>query len=131
MLETLPAITPDNGHFWDAANRGVLALPTCRICLHIWYPPSALCPSCLSREVEFRETSGRGKVWSWIVMHRQYFREFPPPYVVLFVKLEEGPMMMSMLGSGVEYSMLRCDLPVQAVFERLSDGFSVLKFRPA
>lgn len=131
LPETLPAITSETRGFWDAANRGVLALPTCRRCGHTWYPPSSHCPSCLSRDVAFREVSGRGTVWSWIVMHRQYFRDFPPPYVVAFVKLEEGPMIMSAVASGVEPSALRCDLPVRAAFERLGDGLSLVKFRPA
>lgn len=129
--ETLPAITPENRGFWDAAERGVLALPACRSCGHVWYPPSSHCPSCLSRDVEFRETSGRGAVWSWIVMRRQYFAEFRPPYVVAFIKLEEGPMLMSAIASDVDASCLRCDLPVRAVFEKNPQGVPVPKFRPA
>lgn len=131
LPETFPAVTPENRGFWDAAERGRLALPTCRSCGHVWFPPASHCPSCLSRDIAFREASGRGTLWSWIVMHRQYFRDFPPPYVVLFVKLEEGPMIMSALASDVEPSALRCDLAVRAVFERLTQEVSILKFRPA
>jgi uncharacterized OB-fold protein len=64
-------------------------------------------------------------------MHRQYFPAFPPPYVVAFVQLDEGPMVMSTIASGVDLSVLRCNLPVRAVFERLSDEVSLLKFAPA
>jgi hypothetical protein len=39
-------------------------------------------------------------------------------------------MFMSTVASGVECSMLRCDLPVCAVFERLANEVSILKFRP-
>jgi len=60
-------------------------------------------------------------------MHRQYFRDFPPPYVVAYVRLEEGPMVVSTMVAGRE-GKLRCDLPVTAVFEALSDEVSVLKF---
>lgn len=127
---TLPTITPENRGFWKAASRGVLALPVCKRCAHTWYPPSSHCPACLSRDIEFRGASGRGTLWSWIVMHRQYFKDFPPPYVVAFVKLEEGPMLMSTLAAH-DPQALRCHLPLQATFERLSDEISILRFRPA
>ena len=127
---TLPSITPGNRGFWQAAARGVLALPACKRCSHTWYPPSSRCPACLSRDVEFREASGRGTLWSWVVMHKQYFEGFPPPYMVAFVKLEEGPMLMTTL-TGYDPQALRCDLPVRASFERLGDEVSILKFRPA
>lgn len=128
--ETLPAITPENRGFWEAADRGILALPTCRHCGHVWYPPSSHCPSCLSRNIEFGETSGCGTVWSWIVMHRQYFPEFPAPYVVIFVKLDAGPMLMSTIAADMDSSALRCDLPVRAVFEKNAQGVPLLRFRP-
>lgn len=126
---TLPAITPENRGFWEAASRGELVLPHCEDCAHTWFPPTSHCPSCLGRRVAFRRASGRGSLWSWIVMHRAYFRDFPPPYVVAFVRLEEGPMVVSTI-LGADRDDLRCDLPVEAVFEKLSDEVSVLKFAP-
>jgi uncharacterized OB-fold protein len=127
---SLPAITPVNRGFWEHARLGVLALPHCRSCNHVWYPPSSCCPVCLGTDVEFRAVSGRAKLWSWIVMHRQYLEDFPPPYVVAFVELEEGPMLMSAL-TNVAAEALRCDLPLQAVFDKLTDEIHLLKFEPA
>jgi uncharacterized OB-fold protein len=125
---TLPAITADNRGFWEAATRGVLALPHCKPCGRTWYPPTSRCPNCLSPDVEYRPVSGRGTLWSWVVMHREYFKDFPPPYVVAFVQLEEGPMVMSTVTTpGPE--ALRCGMAVSAVFEKLSEEVSVLKFR--
>ena len=126
---TLPTITAANQGFWDYARRGVLALPTCRACGHVWFPPSSSCPQCLSKNVEFRETSGRAKLWSWIVIHRQYFKDFPPPYLVAFVELETGPMLMSTL-TNVSPEQLRCDLPLKAMFEKLTDDVHILQFEP-
>jgi uncharacterized OB-fold protein len=127
---TLPAISAANQGFWDHARRGVLALPTCLACSHVWFPPSPSCPQCLSQSVEFRAASGRAKLWSWIVMHRQYFKDFPPPYLVAFVELEAGPMLMSTL-INVTPEQLRCDLALEAKFEKLSDELHILKFEPA
>ena len=126
---TLPAITSATRDFWEHARRGVLALPTCRGCAHVWFPPSSHCPRCLSKDVDFRATSGRAKLWSWIVMHRQYFKDFPPPYLVAFVELEEGPMLMTTLAN-VAADQLRCDLPLQAAFEKLTEDIHILQFAP-
>jgi len=127
---TLPAITATNQEFWNHAQRGVLALPACSDCGHVWYPPSAACPKCLSQQIRFRPTTGRAKLWSWVVIHRQYFKDFPPPYLVAFVELEAGPMLMSTLVN-VSPGQLRCDLPLSAKFERLAGDVHVLQFEPA
>jgi len=127
---TLPALTAANQAFWDSARRGVLSLPACGACGHVWFPPSPACPKCLSKNVGFRETSGRAKLWSWIVIHRQYFKDFPPPYLVAFVELESGPMLMSTLVK-VLPEQIRCDLPLKARFEKLSDEVHILQFEPA
>lgn len=126
----LPAITATNRGYWEAAARGVLALPHCRTCAHAWYPPSPRCPACLSTDTEFRSMSGRARLWSWTVIHRQYFPAFAPPYLVAFVQLEEGPMLMSSLAR-VRPEDLRCDLPLAAIFERPSETVPVLRFVPA
>jgi len=127
---TLPTITATNQEFWNHARRGVLALPACGECGHVWYPPSAACPKCLSQQINFRETTGRARLWSWVVIHRQYFKDFPPPYLVAFVELEAGPMLMSTLVN-ISPGQLRCDLPLKAKFERLADEVHVLQFEPA
>jgi uncharacterized OB-fold protein len=126
----LPAVTPANREFWRASTQGRLVLPHCRRCDHVWFPPSPRCPRCLGCDrVALREASGRGRLWSWIVMHRRYLPEFPPPYVVAFVELEEGPMLMSTIVDAPP-ERLRCDLPLQAVFEPATPEMAILKFRP-
>ncbi len=62
-------------------------------------------------------------------MHRQYFKDFAPPYLVAFVELEAGPMLMSTLAN-VSADELRCDLPLQARFETLTDEIHILQFEP-
>ena len=129
----LPALTPANREFWRASTQGRLALPHCRRCDHVWFPPTPRCPRCLGRDdVTVREASGRARLWSWIVMHRRYLPEFPPPYIVpyivAFVELEEGPMLISALVDAPA-ERLRCDMPLQAVFEPATPEMAILKFR--
>jgi uncharacterized OB-fold protein len=80
--------------------------------------------------VGFRPVSGYARLWSWVVFHRQYFKDFPAPYLVAYVKLDTGAMLMSTLVN-VAIEDLRCDMPLRAVFERLPNDLHILKFEPA
>jgi len=125
----LPAISYVNQAFWKATVNGRLALPHCRGCGHTWFPPSARCPQCLSVDVDSRQASGKGRLWSWIIMHRRYIKEFDPPYLVGFVELDEGPMLISTI-VGARPEQLVCDLPLEVVFEPATAEMSIVKFRP-
>ena len=74
---------------------------------------------------------GRGKVWSWIVMWQRYFPAFEPdlPYNVAYVELDEGPKLMTNLVD-VASEDIRCDMPVEVVFDEVTDEISLPKFRP-
>src|SRR5262245_16235319 len=99
IAKPLPATSKLNTPFWEGPQQGELRLQQCQDCGHRWFPPSTHCPNCLSRSYAWNPVSGRGKVWSWIVMHQRYFRGFEQdlPYVVAFIELEEGPMLMANL----------------------------------
>jgi len=126
---TLPAITSDSLPFWEGAKRGQLVLPNCERCGHVWHPPSLTCPQCLSTAVAFRSLSGRAKLWSWVVFRRQYFKDFPVPYLVAYVELDTGTMLMSTVVNAAA-EQLRCDMPLRAVFKRLPNDLYILLFEP-
>lgn len=128
----LPMLTKLSAPFWEGTKQGELRLQKCQECGEVWYPPAAHCPNCISRNYTWVTLSGRGKVWSWIVMHQRYFAEFADdiPYVVAFIELEEGPMLMSTLVD-IEREAIQCDLPVTVVFEDATEEMAVPKFRPA
>ena len=127
----LPRLTKLNRPYFEGAKQGELRLQLCGACGHRWFPPSSTCPKCLSPDYRWEAVSGRGRVWSWIVMHQQYFPSFKDdlPYNVAFIKLDEGPFMMSTL-VGVPKEAIRCDLPVQVTFEDATDEIAIPKFRP-
>ncbi len=128
----LPEVTRLTEPFWEGTKQGELRLQHCRECGGYWFPPSPLCPTCLSRDYEWVPSSGRGTVWSWIVMHQRYFKAFEAdlPYNVVFVELEEGPMMMSRV-VGIPNEQIHCDLPVKVVFDDATDRQAVPYFEPA
>jgi uncharacterized OB-fold protein len=127
----LPRITRLNRPFFAGARQGELRLQRCDACGQYWFPPSTNCPRCLSTAHTWTPVSGRGRVWSWIVMHQRYFTSFESdlPYNVAFIQLDEGPFMMSTV-VGIPADAIRCDLPVEVTFEPATDEIAVPKFRP-
>jgi uncharacterized OB-fold protein len=117
--------------FWDGAKRHELLLQKCAACGHVWFPPSTRCPKCLSTEYAWSKASGRGRVWSWIVMWQRYFAAFEGdiPYNVAYVELDEGPRLMTNV-VGCDNDAIYCDMPVEVVFEDVTDEVSLPKFRP-
>jgi uncharacterized OB-fold protein len=63
-------------------------------------------------------------------MHRRYIKEFDPPYVVGFVELEEGPMLMSTI-VGARPEQLACEMLLEIIFESATPEMSIAKFRLA
>src|SRR5438034_1376617 len=66
----LPLANEDSQEYWEACKRGELRLQKCAGCAHVRFPPAALCPRCLSESFAWEPMSGRGKVYTWIVVHR-------------------------------------------------------------
>jgi uncharacterized OB-fold protein len=127
----LPAVTEDNAPYWDACQKGRLQAQRCGACGHLRWPPSVLCPKCLAEGGEWVALSGRGTVYSFIVVHRPQHPAFfgDAPYNVVVVELEEGVRLHS---SAVECSNdeLRVGLPVEVVFDRVNDEVTLPRFRP-
>ncbi len=130
-LKPLPTVTHEDREFWAAAREHRFVLPKCQACGHVWFPPYASCPACLSFDRGWTEASGRGTVWGFTIMRQPYIPSFEPelPYNVVLVELEEGPMVYSNL-IGIDNADIACGLPVEAVFEDATDEITLIKFRP-
>ena len=86
-----PAITPRNEFFWTAGETGVLKFQQCSHCAHYIHPPKPRCPECLSEAIEVVDVSGHATVATYTINAHQWHPDFPPPYVVAIVEIEEAP----------------------------------------
>ncbi|MFN2545727.1 MAG: Zn-ribbon domain-containing OB-fold protein [Actinomycetota bacterium] len=126
-LETQP--------YWDAAREGRLLIKRCRTCAEAFFYPRTYCPRCWSQDTEWQNSSGRGRVYTFTVVHQN---DLPPfnqrvPYVVAIVELDEGVRLTSNI-EGVDPDEVACDMPVQVAFreEHRDDEVVALPvFRPA
>ena len=109
--------------FWSHVARGELRLQRCVRCDRFRYPPAPCCPACLAADAEWAPVSGRGRLISWVRFHREYFPTLPPPYVVVAVELEEGPLMIGNVDDEAR-GRLSVGAPLRLVLEScaLEDG---------
>jgi uncharacterized OB-fold protein len=86
----------------------------------------------LSKDIDWKALSGRGKVWSWIWMHQRYGWAFDEelPYLLVQVNLDEGPTLVSTL-VGVDKDQLRFDMPVKVTWQQRNEHQAVPVFTAA
>jgi uncharacterized OB-fold protein len=125
-----PRRNAETAPFWDACAAGRLSIPRCDECAElIWYP-RRFCPFCHSRSVTYVDVSGRGTVYTFTIIRRGGgpFRE-KSPYVLAYVQLDEGPIMMTNI-VGVDPETVTVGQAVQVVFEPAGDGDAIPRFTP-
>ncbi len=127
----LPSPTEDTEAYWDATRDGKLVVSTCGSCGHRFLPPARICPKCLGDHVSFQPVSGRGRVFSWIVVHRPQHPAFmeDAPYNVVIVELDEGPRMHGRLVPETDLSTIAVGSPVEVAFQKINDQITLPVFR--
>jgi uncharacterized OB-fold protein len=124
--------TPDerSAEFFRAAKEGRLLIKRCTQCGRSLAPQREACDACTSEALEWAQASGKGTVYSFVVMHQMLHPAFRDegPYNVAVVELEEGPRIVTNL-VGIANGDIRAGMRVEAVFEDLSDEVAVPKFR--
>ena len=90
LLPPVPLADVESAGFWEATARGVLAICRCTECARYLHPPLETCRTC-GGATRFDEVSGRGVVFSYIVVRHPMVPGFEPPYVVALVELDEQP----------------------------------------
>lgn len=128
----VPVVQPWAQPFWAAAREHQLLLQHCQDCDKSIHYPRVACPHCASERLDWRAASGRGTIYSYTVVINNAPSAFlaDMPYVVAVIELAEGVRMLSNV-IDCDPQALRCDMPVEVVFEKLNDEFTLPKFRPA
>jgi len=137
MSETAPPMgrpvpVPDEASqpFFDAAREGKLLLKYCPSCNRYLVPAAEVCDACFDSAIEWRESSGKGKIYSFVLNHQVVhpgFRDLVP-YSVIVVELAEGPRFTSTYDGPNDE--IKVDMPVRVTFEDLGE-VSVPKFTKA
>ncbi len=125
---------PTTAPFWEGCARGELLVQACASCGLRRMPPRPMCPRCRSLETRWEQTSGRGRIWSFIVTHPPLLPAFAAvaPYNAIIVEIEEDPLIRfaGNLVAGAEGEINEIDPttitigePVQVVFHQIEDVY--------
>lgn len=128
----IPRIEPSTEPFWQATKRHELVLQKCAGCGAYRFSPKEVCPKCTSTDYEWSRVSGEGTVYTYTIMERapNAAWQAEAPYVIALVDLKEGARMMSHI-TGCPPGDVKIGMPVQVVFEDVSDEVAIYKFVPA
>lgn len=129
----LPILTPLTEPFWNLTTKHVLALQACKKCAtYNWYP-RPWCVKCGSRELDWKQVSGLGTVYSFtnvyqVVQNSPGF-EGELPFTLATVELDEGPRIVAQL-AGIKIEEVKIGMRVKATFIDATEKISILKFSP-
>lgn len=102
---------------------GRLMGSVCRGCGAASFPPRADCPECMGSDYEFREWTGKGKVYSFstITAAPTGFEDMAP-YTVVLVDLDEGGRLLGWLGETLDAVEVGTEVQVvPRLFEELDE----------
>ena len=130
-----PLPTPDieTQGYWDGCKRHELLMQRCLDCGTYRFPPMPMCPKCNSVKQEWARVSGKGKIYSWFVVHQATHPDFVDevPYAVVLVQLEEQADLR------IPSNMVDCQIedihegmPVEVIFDNVTEEISLPRFRP-
>lgn len=108
--------------FWAGAARRELVVPRCDGCGRLTWYPRTRCRRCKSEAFTWVATSGRGTLFSWVVVTHTFLPQLADqvPFAPALVALDDDPsvrMVTRMVD--VEPTALTFDLPVEVVFRPL------------
>jgi len=121
---TSPVVNTESEVFFNAARAGRFMIPVCSACGKAHWYPRAICPFCAGDQVEWREASGKGTIYTF-----SFMRRVKEPYVIAHVTLAEGPTMLTNIVD-CDFDTVRIGQSVAVVFKETENGPPVPMFKP-
>jgi uncharacterized OB-fold protein len=122
-----PGVTEETEPFWREAKEGRLVAERCTVCGAESFPPRGVCRTCRSREVEFVQITGPGRVYSYTVNHQRWLPELEVPYTIALVEFPDHPgVRVAGRLRGTDEPAI--DMEVEVGFEPGPGGFAIPSF---
>ena len=128
----LPRTNADSAPYWEHMKEHRLHIQRCTGCGTLRMYPRPMCDQCYSVESDWVPASGRGAVYSWCVVHQPVHPGWKDelPFTIVEVELEEGVRIRSTVVD-VAPSELRIGMPVELIYEDVTDEVTLPKFKRA
>lgn len=125
---------PESDYYWEQAKAGKLVFQECDDCDEVQFYPRVLCTQCKSRSLSWVESSGRGTLFTFSIVHLPPHPGFKEdlPYIAAIIELDEGVKMPSqVIGIEPDPDQLHIGMKLEVAFEEITDTISLPKFRLA
>lgn len=126
----LPGLEGLTAEFYAWCRSGELRFQRCEACGTWRHVPRPMCAECGSTKWQWQRSSGRGRVFTWTTTAMPLHPAFRDsvPYATVVVETDEGVRIVSQLldCSPEEIAM---DMPVEVVFDAVTDAVTLPKFR--
>ncbi len=117
--------------FWEAAKEGKLVIQYCRETGRPQFFPRPVSLATGRRNLEWREVSGNGKVYSWTTTHSAWpGHDDRVPYICALVELDEGVRMLVNL-LNCRSNDVKIGMNVRICWEKLTGDVNYPAFEPA
>lgn len=132
VARPLPRLEGLVGEFYGYCRRGELRFQRCSECGTWRHVPREMCAACGSWSFDWVRSSGRGRIFTWTVVTRALHPAFLDacPYAPTVIEMEEGVRILSEV-TDCPPEELEIDLPVEVVFERVTEEVTLPRFRRA
>jgi uncharacterized OB-fold protein len=106
----------DAAPYWQALERKELTYQHCTACEAVVWPAKSHCPDCGAKALEWRQSAGRGRLYSFSTVERGPTPAWQAiaPFTVGFVELDEGYHLFTQIEGAPED--MRIDRPVAVRF---------------
>jgi uncharacterized OB-fold protein/acyl dehydratase len=125
-----PALTQDNAFWFEGTRAHTLLIQHCTTCGTLRHPPLPACAVCQSFDWDTVEASGKGTLYSFVVVHYPQVAAFDYPLPIGLVELAEGTRVVANI-DGVDPGDIRIGMALQARFVDFDDELSLPVFEPA
>lgn len=124
-----PGMSDDTRFFWDGCKQGQLLIQRCTQCATLRHPPAPVCIQCHSFDWDTLQASGKGQLYSFVVMHYPAVAPFDHPNPIGLIELDEGVRLIAGL-VGVKREDISIGQRVQVEFQTFDDDLALPLFRP-
>ncbi|MCW8193210.1 acyl dehydratase [Proteobacteria bacterium 005FR1] len=123
----MPVATSISAPFWKGLKEGKILLQQCKDCEQWTFYPRRHCMHCLSHDLETKEVSGRGELYTFTIARIPTLPEFagPEPQILAVIELEEGVHVNTTL-VGLKPEEIEIGMAVKPVRARVNDDGTVL-----
>lgn len=125
-----PMVDYDNQGFWEGAQNHKLMIQRCKDCGTFVHPPRPCCPNCNSFSREWVQSSGKGKIYSWVtvIYDKVGYPGMMCPHSIVLVDIEEGVRLITNVVD-MKPEDIYIGMPVEVVFEDMGPDLTLFKFK--